>query len=66
LICKDLGNVHASLDLMRGALSRGAITKERLDQSLGRIRQMKKRFLGRRKKTSLAEVSEHFKISAES
>jgi beta-N-acetylhexosaminidase len=66
LICKDLGNVHASLDLMRGALSRGAITKERLDQSLGRIRQMKKRFLGRRKKPSLAAVSEHFKVSAES
>jgi hypothetical protein len=51
---------------MQGAISRGTITKERLDQSLGRIRQMKKRFLGRRKKTSLAAVNEHFKIGAES
>ncbi|MGE5841930.1 MAG: beta-N-acetylhexosaminidase [Deltaproteobacteria bacterium] len=66
LICKDQGLVHESLDLMQGAISRGTITKERLDQSLGRIRQMKKRFLGRRKKTSLAAVNEHFKIGVES
>jgi beta-N-acetylhexosaminidase len=64
LICKDQERVRESLELMRGALSKGTITEARLDQSLGRISQMKKRFLGRQDEISLAGVREYFKIRA--
>ena len=60
LICKDQERVRESLELMRGALSKGTITEARLDQSLGRIRQMKKRFLGRQEEISLAGVRGYF------
>jgi beta-N-acetylhexosaminidase len=64
LICKDQGHVRESLDLMRQALKKGAISPERFAQSLERIRKMKARFLGHREELSLAGVREYFKISA--
>jgi beta-N-acetylhexosaminidase len=63
LICKDQSQVRASLDLMRQALSKGTISPERLDQSLKRVRKIKKRFLGHRSEISLADVREYFKRS---
>lgn len=64
LICKDQGRVRESMELMREALSKGTITQERLEGSLERVREMKKRFLGSRKEISLAEVKEYFKRRA--
>ena len=64
LICKDQGHVRESLDRMQRALTEGSITKERVAQSLKRIKKMKMKFLGRREKTSLADVKEYFKRNA--
>ena len=64
LICKDQSHVRESLDLMRQALSAGTVSRERLDQSLKRIRKTKTRFLGCREEISLAGVREYFKMSA--
>jgi len=64
LICKDQSHVLESLDLMRQALSAGTVSRERLDQSLKRIRKTKTRFLGCREEISLAGVREYFKMSA--
>ena len=64
LICKDQGHVRESLDRMQRALTEGSITKERVAQSLKRIKKMKMKFLGRREETSLADVKEYFKRNA--
>lgn len=64
LICKDQGHVRESLDRMQRALTEGSITKERVAQSLKRIKKMKMKFLGHREETSLAEVKEYFKRNA--
>ena len=64
LICRDQSHVRASLDLIRQALSEGTVSKDRVAQSLERIRKMKAGFLGGREKISLAGVREYFKTSA--
>ena len=60
LICKDQSHVRESLDLIRQALSEGTLSKERVAQSLERIRRMKARFLGHREEISFAGVREYF------
>jgi beta-N-acetylhexosaminidase len=60
LICKDQSHVRESLDSMRQALSKGAISPERLAQSLERIRKTKTKYLGNREEISLARVKEYF------
>jgi len=64
LICKDQSHVRESLDLMRQSLSKGTVSRERLAQSLERIRRIKASFLGHRQDISLAGVREYFKRSA--
>jgi len=64
LICKDQSHVRESLDLMRQSLSKGTVLRERLAQSLERIRRIKASFLGHRQGISLAGVREYFKRSA--
>jgi beta-N-acetylhexosaminidase len=64
LICKDQNHVRESLDLMRQALSEGTVSRERLAQSLERIRRIKASFLAHRQDISLAGVGEYFKRSA--
>jgi len=64
LICKDQSHVRESLDLMRQSLSKGTVLRERLAQSLERIRRIKASFLGHRQDISLAGVREYFKRSA--
>jgi beta-N-acetylhexosaminidase len=64
LICKDQSHVRESLDLMRQSLSKGTVSRERLAQSLERIRKTKTRFLGCKEEISLAGVREYFKMSA--
>jgi beta-N-acetylhexosaminidase len=64
LICKDQSHVRESLDLIRQALSEGTLSKERVAQSLERIRRMKARFLGHREEISFAGVREYFGRSA--
>jgi len=63
LICKDQSHVRESLDLMRQSLSKGTVLRERLAQSLERIRRIKASFLGHRQDISLAGVREYFKRS---
>jgi len=60
LVCKDQGHAREGLDVLRQAASKGAISAERLAQSLERIREAKARFLGHREEISLAKVKEHF------
>jgi beta-N-acetylhexosaminidase len=64
LICKDQSHVRESLDVMRGAVSKGTLSAERLAQSLQRIGKIKASFLGGRGKISLARVREYFGRSA--
>jgi beta-N-acetylhexosaminidase len=64
LICKDQTHVREALDLLRQAVAKGALSAERLTQSLERISETKARFLGHRKEISLADVREYFRRSA--
>ena len=64
LICKDQRHVRESLDLISQAISEGTISKERMTDSLERIRGMKEKFLAHREEISLAGVREYFGNSA--
>ena len=60
LICKNQTHIIDSIELIRDKVLKGEITYERLEKSLERIAQYKKRFLYPRKRISLKAVKEYF------
>lgn len=60
LICKDQSLLLESIEHLRNKLLREEISYERLNESLGRIAERKKRFLSLRKRIVLKKVREYF------
>jgi beta-N-acetylhexosaminidase len=64
LICKDQEYFLEGIGLIRGRLLQGRIPFQRLQESYGRIKEAKTRFLQKQGRVVLAEVRRHFKLSA--
>jgi beta-N-acetylhexosaminidase len=60
LICKSQSLLLDSIELIRDKTLKGDILYERLEKSLERINEYKKRFLCPRKKIALKAVKEYF------
>jgi beta-N-acetylhexosaminidase len=64
LVCEDQSYFLRGIKLIRGRILQGRIPFQRLLESYGRIQAAKERFLQKQGEVVLAEVMEHFKLSA--
>ena len=60
LVCKNQEYVMESIDLIRKKLLKNEITMERLMASIERIRQAKSKYLGKKKRISMAGIKKYF------
>ena len=63
LICENQINVIESIDLLRKKLLRSEVTMERLFASIERIKAVKSKYLGAKRRTSVAGLKKYFNLS---